>query len=118
MIGIEGLSNATTDHTTLLNWMIEAGLFRREARSNPLPDEAVMKAALGISASERSSFAELPLTPMAKKLLADSWRVVPDLIEMLHLTLAGARNIEIRWQRCGPAQVGRSQRLRWSASPH
>lgn len=62
VIGIEGLSNATTDHTTLLNWMIEAGLFRREARSNPLPDEGVMKDALGISASERSSFAELPLS--------------------------------------------------------
>lgn len=62
MIGIEGLSNATTDHTTLLNWMIEAGLFSREARSNPIPDEDVMKAALGISASERSSFAELPLS--------------------------------------------------------
>ncbi|WP_164311542.1 hypothetical protein, partial [Streptococcus pneumoniae] len=29
-IGIEGLSNATTDHTTLLNWMIEAGLFARQ----------------------------------------------------------------------------------------
>ncbi len=62
VIGIEGLSNATTDHTTLLNWMIEAGLFTRETRSNPQPNEDVMKAALGISASERSSFAELPLS--------------------------------------------------------
>jgi hypothetical protein len=61
VIGIEGLSNATTDHTTLLNWMVEAGLFAREGRSNPIPDEAAMKAALGISASERSGFAELPL---------------------------------------------------------
>jgi len=61
VIGIEGLSNATTDHTTLLNWMIEAGLFKRHGLANPEPDEAVMKAALGISASERSGFAELPL---------------------------------------------------------
>ncbi|MCA1197846.1 restriction endonuclease [Sphingomonas sp. R647] len=61
VIGIEGLSNATTDHTTLLNWMIEAGLFSREGLSNPQPNEEVMKTALGISASERSSFAELPL---------------------------------------------------------
>lgn len=60
-IGIEGLSNATTDHTTLLNWMIEAGLFARQGRSNPQPDEPAIKAALGISASERSSFAELAL---------------------------------------------------------
>lgn len=62
IIGIEGLSNATTDHTTLLNWMIEAGLFERNGRANPQPDEAVMKAVLGISASERSSFADLPLS--------------------------------------------------------
>lgn len=61
IIGIEGLSNATTDHTTLLNWMIEAGLFERRGSANPQPNEAVMKAALGISASERSSFADLPL---------------------------------------------------------
>ncbi|MEE4208632.1 MAG: hypothetical protein V2I43_05140, partial [Parvularcula sp.] len=33
-LGIEGLANATTDHTTLLNWMIKAGLFTREGRSN------------------------------------------------------------------------------------
>lgn len=60
--GIAGLSNATTDHTTLLNWMIEAGLFTREAAANPQPDEAVMKVTLGISAAERSDFAELPLS--------------------------------------------------------
>lgn len=62
IVGVEGLSNATTDHTTLLNWMIEAGLFEKTGRSNPQPDEAAMKATLGISASERSSFAELPLS--------------------------------------------------------
>jgi hypothetical protein len=62
IIGIQGLSNATTDHTTLLNWMIEAGLFERDGRASPQPNEAVMKATLGISASERSSFAELPLS--------------------------------------------------------
>jgi hypothetical protein len=62
IIGIEGLSNATTDHTTLLNWMIEAGLFERAGRANPQPDEMTMKAVLGISASERSSFADLPLS--------------------------------------------------------
>lgn len=61
VIGIDGLSTATTDHTTLLNWMVEAGIFARVGRANPMPDEDVMKAALGISASERSGFAELPL---------------------------------------------------------
>ena len=29
-------------------------------------------------------------------LLAESWRVVPDLVEMLHVRLAGSRNVEIR----------------------
>lgn len=61
MIGIEKLSNATTDHTTLLNWMIEGGLFVRVGRENPVPDEKVMKAVLGLSSSERSDFAELTL---------------------------------------------------------
>jgi hypothetical protein len=61
-LGIEGLANATTDHTTLLNWMVEAGLFIREGRSNPLADEAVMKAVLGISDGERASFSELTLS--------------------------------------------------------
>lgn len=61
VIGIEGLSTATTDHTTLLNWMIEAGLLHKAGRENPQADEAVMKTVLGISASERSSFADLPL---------------------------------------------------------
>lgn len=60
--GIQGLSNATTDHTTLLNWMIKAGLFERSGRANPQPDDMIMKAVLGISASERSSFADLPLS--------------------------------------------------------
>lgn len=61
IIGLEGLSNATTDHTTLLNWMIEAELFERSGNANPQPNESVMKAVLGISASEHSSFADLPL---------------------------------------------------------
>jgi hypothetical protein len=59
--GIEGLSNATTDHTTLLNWMTDSGIFTRVGRGNPEPDESTMKAALGITSSERSSFSELPL---------------------------------------------------------
>jgi len=36
------------------------------------------------------------LPPMGKELLAESWQVVPELVEMLHVTLAGSRNIEIR----------------------
>lgn len=62
LLGIEGLSNATTDHTTLLNWMIEAGLFTKNGRANPVANEPVMKSVLGITASERSDFSELPLS--------------------------------------------------------
>ncbi len=61
-IGITDLSNATTDHLTLLNWMIAAGLFSRVSGAMLLPDEAAMKTALGISDGERANFAELPLT--------------------------------------------------------
>ena len=61
IVGVEGLSTATTDHTTLLNWMVEAGLFAREGRKNPVADDAAMKDVLGISDVERSDFAELAL---------------------------------------------------------
>lgn len=36
------------------------------------------------------------MDPLATQLLAESWSVVPDVIEMLHLALAGSRNIAIR----------------------
>ena len=29
-------------------------------------------------------------------LLAESWKLVPEVVEMLHVTLAGSRNVEIR----------------------
>ncbi|WP_170461112.1 restriction endonuclease [Ruegeria arenilitoris] len=60
--GIEGLSNATTDHTTLLNWMVYAGLFNKVGRANPTPNDSVIKSVLGISMTERAEFAELTLT--------------------------------------------------------
>ncbi|MDE2172219.1 MAG: UPF0149 family protein [Sphingomonadales bacterium] len=36
------------------------------------------------------------MNPEGTQLLADSWRIVPDVVEMLHATLAGSRNIEIQ----------------------
>jgi uncharacterized protein len=36
------------------------------------------------------------INPLGAQALAESWQVVPEVIEMLHVTLAGARNIEIR----------------------
>jgi len=45
-----------------------------------------------MSAEDRAAM----LPPMGNELLAKSWQVVPELVEMLHVTLAGSRNIEIR----------------------
>lgn len=36
------------------------------------------------------------MSPQATEHLAESWRAVPELVEMLHMTLAGSRNVEIR----------------------
>jgi uncharacterized protein len=36
------------------------------------------------------------MNPQGAQFLAESWKVVPDVVEMLHLTLAGSRNVEIR----------------------
>lgn len=36
------------------------------------------------------------ITPEAEELLAQSWEIVPELMEMLHVDLAGSRNVEIR----------------------
>jgi len=58
-LGVE-LSAATTDHTTLLNWMVEAGLFKgRDA--NFAPDDIVLKTVLGVSSTEHGELGGLPL---------------------------------------------------------
>jgi uncharacterized protein len=36
------------------------------------------------------------LDPLAAEALAESWQVVPEVVEMLHKSLAGSRNVEIR----------------------
>lgn len=36
------------------------------------------------------------LNPQGVQFLAESWQVVPELVEMLHVTLAKSRNVEIR----------------------
>lgn len=60
--GIKGLSVGTTDHTTLLNWMVHAGLFTREGKKTIRPEEEIIKIVLGISATERLQFSSLPLS--------------------------------------------------------
>jgi uncharacterized protein len=36
------------------------------------------------------------ISPQGAQALAESWKIVPDIVEMLHRTLAASRNIEIR----------------------
>jgi len=36
------------------------------------------------------------MNPQDAQFLAESWQVVPEVVEMLHVTLAGSRNVEIR----------------------
>lgn len=45
-----------------------------------------------ISEDERTA----AIDAQAAQILSESWRVVPEVIEMLHVNLAGSRNIEIR----------------------
>lgn len=59
LLGVEGLSQATTDHTTLLNWMAAAGLVDKSA--NFLPVDAALKRVLGVTSEERAEIAALPL---------------------------------------------------------
>jgi len=56
-LGVTNLSRNTTDHSTLKNWMVAAGLIS----SDGIPIDAAIKSALGISAAERDEFQSLPL---------------------------------------------------------
>lgn len=55
--GVTSLSNNTTDHTTLKNWMIAAEIIDTEGK----PNDTLLKNLLGISATEMSEWALLPL---------------------------------------------------------
>lgn len=52
-LGVEGLSNATTDHTTLENWMVEAGVVIREGQHRR-PDDAALRDLIGADSDELS----------------------------------------------------------------
>lgn len=56
-LGVTGLSNNTTDHSTLKNWMIEAGLVSPDGD----PNDTEIKAILGISSTEIDEFKSLTL---------------------------------------------------------
>ena len=58
-LGVSRLASGTTDHTTLLNWMVEAGLVSPRPDFVPITD--ALKKLIGISTAERSEFLSLPL---------------------------------------------------------
>lgn len=59
LLGVEGLSSGTTDHTTLANWMAAAGLLNKS--ENYAPRDGALKRVLGVSSEERAELAALPL---------------------------------------------------------
>lgn len=59
-LGVKSLSTNTTDHTTLKNWMFEAGIFRGE-KARPQIDDGVLKRLIGISNLEQDDFSKLSL---------------------------------------------------------
>jgi len=57
LAGIEALSTNTTDHTTLKNWMVEAQFIAADGE----PNDGLLKALVGISATEMDEWAGLSL---------------------------------------------------------
>jgi hypothetical protein len=56
--GITDLSNATTDHTTLANWMCEAGLLKRTSQGYRLSEHG-MNSALGFGTADLAAMEKL-----------------------------------------------------------
>lgn len=57
VLGVIGLANNTTDHSTLKNWFVTAGLLSKGGD----PDDVEIKAILGISSGEIDEFKSLSL---------------------------------------------------------
>ncbi len=58
-LGVDGLSSGTTDHTTLANWMVTAGIL--SPKPSYAPNDGALKDLIGISGGERSELLALPL---------------------------------------------------------
>lgn len=56
-LGIKGLSNNTTDHTTLKNWMVHARIVDGDGKS----DDALVRKILGLTVAEADELKSLPL---------------------------------------------------------
>ena len=60
-LGITDLNTATTDHTTLQKWLVEADVLEKSGQNYKVKD-AVLKNLTGISAAETAALAELDVT--------------------------------------------------------
>lgn len=58
--GVEGLANATTDHTNHLNWLIEANII--DTKPSYVPNDKLIKKLVGLGTSERLEYYSLPLS--------------------------------------------------------
>jgi len=59
-LGVTDLARATTDHTTLANWLVAAGYLRKEGRSGYAVNEDEVAVVLGVSMDDRLALHALP----------------------------------------------------------
>lgn len=85
-LGVSGLSNNTTDHSTLKNWLIYAGLVSAEGD----PNDAEIKAILGISSTEIDEFKSLSL----------GQQVFLQLLRRMHETASGPFQVKNLFREC------------------
>jgi hypothetical protein len=84
------LSNDTTDHTTLKNWMIVAGMIAEEERGFPKLKDDEIKRLTGISGKEAGEFQSLPLAQ----------QIFLRLLRRLHITDAGPFDGTVLYSEC------------------
>ena len=85
-LGVVGLANNTTDHSTLKNWFIHAGLVTK----NGDPNDADIKFILGISSTEIDEFKSLSL----------GQQVFLELLRKQHETTSGPFHVKDLFREC------------------
>lgn len=85
-LGVSGLSNNTTDHSTLKNWLIYAGLVSADGD----PNDVEIKAILGISSTEIDEFKSLSL----------GQQVFLQLLRRMHETASGPFQVRDLLREC------------------
>lgn len=78
-LGVTDLANDTTDHTTLKNWMIQAGIVEEAKKGYPTINDKILKSLTGVSSKEADELQSLTL----------GQQVFLHLLRKLHLTGSG-----------------------------